>query len=956
MNKSLLFAVSLLFLITIDLFSGEYLSNILVVKFVDSVQIEKIIENVSPYNLTINSLLGNVTFEPAFNQKLIEFGLRKYSNYFRTDYQNRLQSLRRVFIVKYTNEIDPIVASRKLHNLGIFEYVEPFYIHKIDSATNDPYFGNQYYLRQIKALEAWNLIDSTADTVVVGIVDTGVDIDHEDLRKNIFINYGEVGIDSSGKFKSLNGIDDDGNGYVDDVFGWDFCGTDGQKPDNDPRPGNGHGTHVAGIVGAVHNNEIGVAGIVPKVKILPVKTADDNPFNTFISKGYEGILYAGIMGAKVINCSWGSETGSELENDVIRTVNSMGVCVVAAAGNDGKYSDFAPASLNGVLSVAAVDSNDIKAGFSNYSGRVGVSAPGVKILSTTPANSYASWDGTSMASPVASGVVALARQKFPNLNYEQIYELVKRQSDNIDSLNPNYVGLIGSGRVNAQRTLDCNPDTIRSIILTSYKVFDFDGDNLLVPNDTIKLFLAFKNVFSDLKNVYVEIPDNSQNIASILKNRLMVGDVPILTTIEPKDSIVFILSSNLPYDYSLKIPIYVYDSIGFVARFYIEFQVNPTYRTMSFNNISVTFNSRGNIGFNDYPQNKQGVGFIYKSKPNVLFEGGLLVGYDRLHVYDVVRSSNQNRQSGNFVEENIFSISYDSEKKSYIGKCSFITKPDSLSRSDVYVNCEVLQSVGVDDSNLVFISYWVKNNSLIDWDSLFVGLFFDWDLGISGQNDYCVYDLDFDFGYAYNKDNDTLPLVGVKVLNDSPINFYAIDNDGRGEDSVGIYDGFSKYEKWMMLTGGIKRKSSRATDASMVISAGPLRVEKDSTTKVHFVLFAEQNILSLRKTSINAESLAYKLSLTNKPKERKISPVDITIFPNPSSDDFIIRISFLEISPVEITVYDNSGRFVRKFSYEKNVPWTIEQKLGLGGVGSGNYFVLVKTMFGDRHFLITKVK
>ncbi|MGC8748007.1 MAG: S8 family serine peptidase [Candidatus Kapaibacteriota bacterium] len=951
------FAVLLFGILSTALSSQEFLPSTLVVKFKEDYFTKKFTTNDSNLINILNKLLGNFNFEPTFNHKLIDFGLRKYATFFRKNDAGPLDGLKRIYTIKFSNAMDPLVASKKLENLDLFEYVEPYFIHRITSLPDDPLAESQYYFRKIQAIEAWQLIDDNSDSIVVGIVDTGVDIDHEDLNQNIFVNPGEIGLDSLGRDKSSNGVDDDGNGFVDDFVGWDFAGSNGNNPDNNPRPGNGHGTHVSGIIGAMQNNQIGIAGLVPGVRILPVKSASDEPFNAFITKGYEGILYAGVMGAKVINCSWGSEAGSSLENDVIRAVNSLGACVVAAAGNDGKYSDFAPASLEGVLSVAAVDSNDVKAGFSNFSARVGVSAPGVKIMSTTPGNTYAAWDGTSMASPIASAVVALARKKFPFLTYEQIYELVKKQSDNIDSLNPTFQGLIGFGRVNAFKALNCNPDTIRSIILLSYRVIDYDGDSLFLPNDTLKVFFRMKNVMSDLHNVYLNLPNLVSYFSSVIKSDLWVGDVPKFKSIETTDSIVFVLAASLPLDFSLKIPIDVYDSLGYISRFFFEIQVNPTFRTMAFNNLKVTFNSRGNIGFNDYPQNKQGVGFVWKYKPNVLFEGGMLVAYDKAHIYDVVRSSNQSRQSNNFIVDSIISISFDKERNVFIGRCSFKTQPDSLFRSDLFINSIVYQPIGQSDSNLIFVNYKVKNNTSLNLDSLFIGLFFDWDIGISGQNDFCIFDLDYNFGYAYNRDIDTLFFVGIKPLGKNLVNFYAIDNDGLGEDSLGIYDGFTKSEKWYMLTGGIKRKSTRATDASMIISQGPIKVDKDSIAVASFALFAGNNIFELRRTSIFADSLAYKLGLADRPNyPKELDSIEITIYPNPSLEDFTLRVSFLELQPIEVTVYDYTGRIINKFSYNKEIPWTIERNLGLKGLSSGNYFVNILTPKGKRHFLLTKVK
>ncbi|MCX7908356.1 MAG: S8 family serine peptidase [Ignavibacteria bacterium] len=934
----------------------EYLKNILVVK----VRTEFYNQNTESPKIFIENffenILGRTTVYPLFNYKLIDFGSKKLQQNFKNQDESPLRSLKRIYLIEYENSIDPLIASEKLKNFPYFEYVQPYFIHKLVGDLNDPRIGEQYYLKKIQAFSAWEKLIGIVDTIVVAIVDTGVDFEHEDLKENIFLNNGEIGLDTTGKDKRSNGIDDDGNGYVDDYIGWDFAGSSGQKADNDPRPGNGHGTHVAGIVGAKQNNGLGIAGIVPNVKILPVKCASDEQFNTYITKGYDGILYSAVMGAKVINCSWGSESGSNLENDVVRAANSLGACVVAAAGNDGRYSDFAPASYNGVLSVAAVDSSDIKAGFSNYSPKVDVSAPGVKVLSTTPGNTYAAWDGTSMASPVAAGVVAIARLKFPNLNFEQIYELVKKQSDNIDQINASYSGFIGSGRVNANKVVECNPDTVRSIILELFSVTDNDGDGLFLPNDTINFAFFLKNVLSDLYNVVIRIPVGIQYVKDIVNDKIFVGNIPKFNKLTTQSQIVISLSDNLPLDYLMKLPIEVYDSLGLLGRFNIEFQVNPSYRTMSFNNLSVTFNSRGNIGFNDYPQNKQGVGFIYKNSPNVLFEGGLLIGYDYLHVYDVVRSSNQSRQSSNFVADSIFSVQFDKQNNYYLGTCKFKTNPDSLLKSDLNVVCKVIQPVGKLDSNIIFVNYQIHNNTGKVLDSLFVGLFFDWDIGISGQNDYCIYDLDYDFAYAYNRDNDTLPFVGVKVVNEGSVNFYAIDNDGRGEDSIGIYDGFSKQEKWKLISGGVRRNKSRPTDASMLISTGPIVLQKDSVANVSFALFAGKDVFTLRKTVIHLNDLAYNLRLVPSKYRKEYDLLEISFFPNPTNDDLTMRISFVELTPLEIAIFDSFGRQIRKLSFQNEIPWTIERDLGLKGLSSGNYFVQVITPYGKRNFGLVKVK
>lgn len=938
------------------LYSRNYESNVIVVKFHENSELcNKLIQlEESKEKAALESLVGKFKLESAVNPKLIDYAQRKFSRFNRSSNPDFISHLRRIFLIKYEKDIDPILLSSKLSFSKDIEYAEPLFFRQIDSLTNDIKLSDQYYLGKIQAFDAWSSLRSDADTIIVGIIDTGVDIDHPDLKSNIFINYGEFGLDSTGMDRSSNGVDDDGNGYIDDYVGWDFCGKDNASPDNNPRPGNGHGTHVAGIIGAVANNSIGVAGVVPKVKILPVKVSNDDPFNSYVSKGYEGILYAGIMGAKVINCSWGSESASNLENDVIKTVNAMDVCVVAAAGNNYRYSDYAPASFKGVLSVAAVDSNDIKAVFSNYSSSVDVSAPGVDIMSTVPGETYAAWDGTSMASPVAAGVVALVRQQFPHLNYEQTYEVVKLTADNIDSLNPDYAGYIGLGRVNAFKAVTCNIDTLRSILFDGYTIRDDNGNNLYELGEKIYITLAFRSVMSNLKNVYLKFEGNNPYIESVCRDSLFIGDFQ-LGERRTTDEICFTLSTAIPLDFNLRVNLVVYDSVGKVGKATLTFPSNPSYKTMGFNNISTTFNSRGNIGFNDYPLNQQGIGFMYRKSNNILFEGALLVGVPPQRISDVARSSNQNYQNRGFIADSIFNIKFNPMLNCYNGKSKFHSFQDST-HSAFNIEQNVYQSVLPEDSNQIFVSFNITNISGENYDSLFIGLFFDWDISLMGQSDKTEYDRDFDFGYVFDASSDTLPYVGIKVFSEFPVNFYAIDNDGRGGDSIGIYDGFTIAEKWKMLSQGKLRTKSRITDVSYVISAGPIRILNGETKRVTFGLFAGKDLLKLREESRNSQVKAYELGLISEPHPKLNDPYLISVFPNPTEDDLHLRVSFLKHEPLRISLFDFLGRLVDKVDFSDASQPTFEYQFDLSLQSSGNYYLFIQSPSKIQYVKIAKVK
>lgn len=260
----------------------------------------------------------------------------------------------------------------------IVEHVEKHALRYPQRAPDDPFFDEQWGLKKIKATEAWD-ITTGSQNVIVAVIDTGIDYTHPDLRGNIWINTEEL--------TGTAGIDDDGNGYVDDIMGFDFADLDA-----DPMDVDGHGTHVSGIVGAVGNNSIGIAGVNWEVKIMPLKAQRDGVsyFETFAI--IKAVRYAIAKGAKIVVCSFGGKERSDNEENAFRELKEAGIIAVCAAGNNGLDSDLSgnkiyPASYNfdNIISVAASDKDDKMAAFSNYGlASVHIMAPGEKIYSTLP--------------------------------------------------------------------------------------------------------------------------------------------------------------------------------------------------------------------------------------------------------------------------------------------------------------------------------------------------------------------------------------------------------------------------------------------------------------------------------------------------------------------------------------------------------------------------------------------
>lgn len=325
------------------------------------------------------------------------------------------------------------------------EYVER--VPYLQKTVNDPSYNasTQWNLFQVNAAAAWNISTGSPD-IKVAIVDDAVQRNHPDLAASIWVNPNEI---------PNNGIDDDGNGYVDDVNGWDAA--DQNNNPNPPANNWDHGTHVAGIAGAATDNGTGVASIGHNLKLIPIKATNSA---TAVTHGYEGVIYAVAAGAEVINMSWGGSGASQTAQNIITHASNQGIVLVAAAGNDNVSSVFYPAGFSEVIAVASTTHGDSKSGFSNYGAWIDISAPGSAIYSTVPGNGYQVKQGTSMASPMVAGLAGLMLSLNPGLSPNDIKNCLLSSADNIDAANPSFVGQLGAGRINALAAMNCVSNTL----------------------------------------------------------------------------------------------------------------------------------------------------------------------------------------------------------------------------------------------------------------------------------------------------------------------------------------------------------------------------------------------------------------------------------------------------------------------------------------------------------------
>ncbi len=470
-------------------------------------------------------------------------------------------------------------------------YAEPEYLRKPHShyTPNDPKYSNQCSLEAVKADLAWDYWDIPDvmpgdKNILLASVDTGVDYTHPDLIENIWVNQGEIpdiifeiGVDTNddGKISSIeisdfmatqvdlngdseinfrdalfegspfiDGIDNDGNGYIDDIIGWDASGEWGTG-DNDPFPKTGvqnssdwaHGTHVAGILAASTDNGIGIVSPIFNGSILSVKCSKDGPETDEpgIHNGYDGITYAAKAGyyagmRTIINNSWGGSGFSSSENSVINNAfNSYGAIVVGAAGNgdeeanDEEYAAHYPASYDNVVSVCAVDCNGNWGGWATYHNTVDLAAPGENILSTIIGTSYQSWDGSSMASPNAASVMGLLWSFYPEWTNIDIREQILLSADSsIYEANPDYIDCngnageycLGAGMVDAHKAIGMG--FFPYIQSGEYVFMEIvgDGDGIVNPGETGFLTISLTNQpgWADAENIEIVLSSENPNV------------------------------------------------------------------------------------------------------------------------------------------------------------------------------------------------------------------------------------------------------------------------------------------------------------------------------------------------------------------------------------------------------------------------------------------------------------
>lgn len=829
-----------------------------------------------------------------------------------------LVDLSLIWQLNYDSDIPIEKAINMLMASGTLEYAEPNYIYKPAYIPNDTGFVIQYHLAKIRAIQAWD-INQGDSTIVIGITDTGFDTSHPDLVPRIKYNTADP----------INGIDDDGDGFTDNYYGWNVATNDNDVYGPSPL----HGTFVAGVACAQVDNTTDGAGVGFNTKFLAVRCGASG---NIIVNGEQGIVYAADRNCTAVNCSWGGFGGSQFGQDVVNYATFNKNClVVGAAGNNQDETPFFPASYENVLSIAGSDTADNRWAGSSYGCTCDISCPGDLIWSIAPATTAMIVSGgTSEAAPQATAAAALVKKQFPSLNALQIGERLRVTSDNLDTVSGNapYFHLLGKGRLNIFRAVTQAATSARA---TGIIIKD-NNDSAFVLGDTLRISAVFTNYLDPLTNLTVTLSSSSPYI-SFLDSVYNPGAMNTLQADSNRSNPFRAVIVGTP---PVNTPVYF--TFNYSDGAYSDWQcmkilINVDYINIFINEVGTSMTSKGRLGFNDAGQ-AQGIGFIYHQGPSLLYLGGTVIGVNDSMVSDITVSAPATTQSNDFiptlrVHQEIPSVVSDFD-------ATTIFEDDSAAHPlGISVTHRAHAWVSPGNTKYIIYDYVIHNNSATNYDSLHVGLYADWDMP---PPNYATNVEGFDAPRKLGWAHDTQPggvFAGIQVLTSGGVHYYAFNNDGSG-GSVSIYDGFTKQEKYQTMSS-LTRLVSDTTDISMMISSGPFSVAVGDSVHVAFALLAGDSLAQLQTS---ADSAQQKFNSINSGiHENSALTGNFSCFPNPVSDFFTVQVTLSTYSNVELNLYSVLGEKVNEIFNGSQGAGSRQYNFNASKLSSGIYLLELKT-------------
>lgn len=865
MIKKVLFFLLLLFAFNQG-FSQEmqYLPNVIVAKFLQK------------------EAVANPQFQQIQQQ-------HNYSIEFPFAQTNRLgetMGLQNIAFLKFNSTTPIFKLIHQLENTKLFEYVQPKYIGELAYIPNDTLFNQQYYIQQIKADSAWDVsIGSTQ--IKIAITDNGINYNHPDLQNKVATNTGE----------QLNNSDSDNNGYIDDFYGYDFIDDDGEPL---PESGNNHGTMVASIAAAQTNNVTGISGVGFNCMFIPIRVANNNT----VKYGFEGIYYAAIRGADVVNCSWGYYYSGAYEKSLVDFAIASKTTVVGAMGNSNSTLPFYPASYPNVIGVASVTNTNLPTAFTNYNYQVDVCTPGQNILACAINNDYIASSGSSFSAPMASAGAALIQHLHNDYRPSETLWHMRFTATKINEPS-GYENKLGGGVLNLYKALTTSSNFGVDVAENSIQS---NGLNFS-QGDTLTFAFSGTNLFQNQPAVNAELEINHPAI-QVLNSSFSGG---------PKLRYAAVSNTNSPFsalvtsggltDEEVE-AFYVFtNTLGDTVRIPFSFTINQSYITVQPNEIAYSICSNGLIGYNAYNTNF-GIGLQFNGT-QTLFEAGLMIGHKNGTIARVVDNI---RRTQTAADKDFNALSIIQEQNtmapySLLATSSFNDAGANFERLNLKINQR--HFAYENHTKSVIAEYTITNESAVDYTDLAVGFFHDFDLINYAQNQLRT---DF-YRYLHTTNSSDSLWVAVQFLTQNlPFGANSIDVVDGGAGGIALFNSFSENQKYAALTEN--RWESGTTTIQGNDVAGVVHTKLNNLAIGDSAVFAVAILAanSLSELEQEADSIYFLYNGSLPTNVRTVALTEDLIEVSTTQNN----IQIIGLNPATIQVFSIDGQLIYRTKISKN--------------------------------------
>ncbi len=738
---------------------------------------------------------------------------------------------------------------------------------ELDERINDPFASLQWHLDIIDAYAAWDLVPD-ASQAVVAIADLGIAMDHPDLEDALWTNTAEA--------NGQPNVDDDGNGYIDDIHGWDAVDWDG-----DPTPSSGayHGTHVAGITGATADNNRGVAGVAPGVRLMNLRIGANNSFGA--EPSYDAVIYAVLNGADVINMSYGGSDNSLFEKTLFDWAWDNGVVPIAAAGNNGSQVKQYPAAYESVIAIASTDPDDRLSNFSQYGTWVDIAAPGSDIMSTV-IDGYSYDSGTSMACPVAAGVAALIVASDPSLSPAGVRARLMQGCEPLYNVgNPGVL----NGRVNAYRAVLGNRPALELIDIS------FTGSGaygLVEPGDHANVSLTLDLLGANAGAVQVGLTTLSSSMpasgTATISNQSM-GQFTV-------DQLVLDIDEDLERGfYPVGLTLY---ADGYRDTMTVTVPVSPPWLVHEAGDMRATVTDFGAIGFTDLTGQMLADGVRVEGVPgSPLIHGSLLVNFGN-RVSDAAYNFEFETVLNGEIHQIYSSEGYQVYQATYAHEMSGPTESNRVAQRT---------TSDPDGGNWVMFEYEVTRTSTGS-DPYRIGMYCDWDFRPYHDN---TVGYDQSLGLQYIQGSSGAG--GIVILDDTDLSaVVAIDNYDY------IYDGFADTSKVSLMSSGTGHASSSTeNDWSQLVVYDVGTLDTWESAVVRFAIVAGTTVDEIKTAAQQVRAVAGVIAAPRSTSGQNGLATDFSIsqvYPSPFNSSTRIEVALPGTGQTTVEIFNTLGQKV----------------------------------------------